>query len=156
MQTIDLNNLKKILFGQEGDASARVTGIFPLSVATGNKSTATVYFELEPGKKVPSHTDSAEEVLLILSGRVEATIGEEKGEAGEGTLAVVPAMVPHSVLNIGTDKARVVGFFSSNTVMSTFEEPLIPIDPDVAAPPVSVRTLVTPFPGALESEIFSQ
>lgn len=156
MQTIDLNNLKKILFGQEGDASARVTGIFPLSVATGNKSTATVYFELEPGKRVPSHTDSAEEALLILGGRVEVTIGDEKGEAGEETLAVVPAMVPHSVLNIGEDTARVVGFFSSNTVMSTFEEPLLPMDSGMSAPPVSVRTLVTPFPGALEAEVFLQ
>lgn len=156
MQTIDLNNLKQILFGQEGDMSARVTGILPLSVATGNKSTATVYFELEPGKRVPSHTDSAGEVLLILSGNVEMAIGDETGKAGEGTLAVVPAMVPHSVLNIGREKARVVGFFSSNTVMSTFEEPLMPMESDLPAPAVSVRTFVTPFPGALESDIFSQ
>ncbi|MBX2992961.1 MAG: cupin domain-containing protein [Bacteroidetes bacterium] len=152
MQTVNLNTLKKTLFGQENDNEARVSGVFPLSVATGNKSTALVYFELEPGKKVPSHTDTAEEVLLILGGKAEVTIGDETGIAVEGTLAVVPAMEPHSVRNIGKEKVRVVGFFSSNTVMSTFEEPLMPME-QVPAPPNSERTLVTPFPALLEQDV---
>lgn len=146
MQTVNLNML------QEHDNDARVSGIFPLSFATGNKSTAMVYFELEPGKKIPSHTDTAEEVLLILSGKVEVTIGNETEVAGEGTLAVIPAMEPHSVRNIRKEKVRVVGFFSSNTVMSTFEEPLMPMEP-VPAPPESERTLVTPFPALLEQDV---
>jgi quercetin dioxygenase-like cupin family protein len=154
MRTVNLDHLQKVLFGQQGDDTARVSGIFPLSAATGNKSTALVYFELEPGKKVPSHTDSAEEVLLILGGRVQTMVDNEKGEASEGTLVVVPAMEPHSVRNIGTDTARVVGFFSSNTVMSTFDEPLLPVDAD--APSQNVRTVVTPFPGLLETELVSQ
>ena len=42
-------------------------------------STATVYFELEPGMHVGRHVDSAEELLLILEGSAEATVGDETG-----------------------------------------------------------------------------
>jgi quercetin dioxygenase-like cupin family protein len=34
-----------------------------------------VYFELEPGKELGAHTDSAEEIVYIIDGTVEATIG---------------------------------------------------------------------------------
>jgi quercetin dioxygenase-like cupin family protein len=150
MVKVNLDQIEKINFGYENDETSRVTGIFPLSAATGNKNTATVHFELEPKKKLATHTDSAEEILFIFEGKAEVTIGEEKEIVEAPALAVVPAMIPHSVLNIGKDKVRVVGFFSSNTIMSTFDQPLVPLDPDIPTPPQSERTLVTPFPVQLE------
>jgi quercetin dioxygenase-like cupin family protein len=98
---------------------------FPLSSAEGTASTAAVYFELEPGKRLSRHTDSAEEVLIVLEGAAEATIGEQRGKIGPGGVVVVPAMEPHDVTNVGDRVTRVVGVFSSATVVSTFEEPLI-------------------------------
>jgi quercetin dioxygenase-like cupin family protein len=98
---------------------ARVT--FPVFNATGAKSTAVVYFELEPGDHVGSHTDSAEEILYIVAGTGLATVGDETAAVDEGTVAVVPALVPHDIVNTGESTLKVLGFFSSNTILSVFE-----------------------------------
>lgn len=137
-------------FGYLSDHTARVRGTFPFSVATGNASTAMVYFELAPGKRLATHTDSAEEILVILQGTAEVSVGEEQAHADAGAMVVVPAMVPHGVLNVGDEVARVIGFFASNTVMSTFAEPLLPTV-EMPAPPEAERTLLTPAPGLLET-----
>jgi quercetin dioxygenase-like cupin family protein len=60
----------------------------------------------------------------VLEGIVEATVGKERSTAGSGGMIVVPAREPHAVANIGDGVARVVGVFSSSTVVSTFDEPL--------------------------------
>lgn len=115
----------------ESDPSVRVRADFPLNGNAGTESTAIVYFELEPGCKLGRHTDSAEEVLLILQGTVEVTVGEETGKVSQGELALVPEMVPHSVHNIGAETARVVGFFPSAHLVATFDEPYVPIGQQV-------------------------
>jgi hypothetical protein len=35
-------------------------------------------------------------------------------------------MVPHSIRNVGWEKARCVGFFSAASVVSTFDQPMMP------------------------------
>ncbi|MDX6594087.1 MAG: hypothetical protein QOJ13_3283 [Gaiellales bacterium] len=96
---------------------------FPLQSAVGTASTATVWMELDADGVLPEHTDSAEELLLVLEGEVEATVGDETGPLGEGQIAVVPALVPHGLRNIGGRRARVLGFFSSATNIAVFSEP---------------------------------
>jgi len=97
---------------------------FPLSSATATASTAVVYMEFEPGAELPSHTDSAEELLLVLEGAAEGTIGDETGRLQAGDIAVVPALAPHGLRNVGDGTLRVVGFFSSSTNIGVFERPL--------------------------------
>jgi mannose-6-phosphate isomerase-like protein (cupin superfamily) len=126
MQSVSLEELELFEGWSEGDAEMRVRAAFPISWSTDAKSTAVVYFELEPGRRLGTHTDSAEEILLILSGRGEATIGDERAPVQTGTLTVVPALVPHGVTNTGEETLRVVGFFSSNTLLSVFDEPMEP------------------------------
>jgi quercetin dioxygenase-like cupin family protein len=99
---------------------------FPLHSATGTTDSATVLMELDAGGVLPEHRDSAEELLLVLEGRVEATIGMETATLGEGAIAVVPSMVPHGFRNAGPGRARVLGYFSSATVVSTFVDPMGP------------------------------
>lgn len=82
-----------------------------------------VYFELAPGMRLGRHVDSAEEVLVVLDGVVEATVGEESGRIAAGGVALVPAMVPHDVRNVGETVARVCGFFAANTTVAVFDEP---------------------------------
>jgi quercetin dioxygenase-like cupin family protein len=136
-------------FGYANDATARVKGTFPFSVATGNANTAMVYLEIEPGCRLATHTDSAEEILIFLSGTAEVTLGEQKGVVKAGDAALVPSMVPHGIRNVGNETVRAMGCFSNNTVLSTFEEPLLPIGA-MPAPPEAQRTMVTPPPGVLE------
>jgi quercetin dioxygenase-like cupin family protein len=126
MQAVQIDELELFDGWSQSDTGMRVRAGFPISSGTGTKSTAVVYFELEPGAHLGSHTDSAEEILLIVAGRGEATIGDEHATVETGTLAVVPALVPHSVKNIGEETLRVVGFFSSSTVLSVFDDPMEP------------------------------
>jgi quercetin dioxygenase-like cupin family protein len=97
---------------------------FPISSATGTADTAVVYLEFEPGGELAVHTDSAEELLLVLEGTAEGIVGEETAVLETGDVAVVPALVRHGLRNIGEGKLRVIGFFASSTNVAVFEEPL--------------------------------
>ena len=98
----------------------RVT--FPLLAAHGTQDCASVYFELRVGDFLGTHTDSAEEILYIVEGDVEVTVGEETGTLSKGHLALVPKLMPHNVRNIGTETAKVLGFFGgANNVVSVFD-----------------------------------
>ena len=110
----------------ESDPTMRFKIAVPFNAETGNKDSAVGYFEVEPGNALPTHTDSAEEILLCLEGRVKVTLGNERSQISAGEMALVPAMVPHALRNGGTETVRVVGFFSRVMVESTFEQPLMP------------------------------
>ncbi|MDX6409637.1 MAG: hypothetical protein QOE13_2708 [Gaiellaceae bacterium] len=126
MQAVQIDELELFEGWSQTDTGMRVRAGFPISSGTGTKGTAVVYFELEPGEHLGSHTDSAEEILHVVSGTGEATVGDESLAVQAGTLAVVPALVPHSVKNTGQETLRVVGFFASSTVLSIFDEPMEP------------------------------
>src|SRR5512145_732118 len=104
---------------------------FPLHSATGTASTATVLFELDPGAELNVHTDSAEELLVIVQGTAEARVGDEVGQLETHQVALVPPMAPHGLRNVGEDVLRVLGTFSASTVVSTFEQPFEENGPDV-------------------------
>jgi quercetin dioxygenase-like cupin family protein len=135
MQTTDLNTLELFEGWYEQDPAMRIRVNFPFFAATGNESSAVVYFEIEPGHYLGTHTDSAEEIVLILSGTVEASLGDETGTLTAGQAALIPAMVPHGIRNIGEETARCVGFFAAATVESTFDQPVMPFGARVAGTP---------------------
>jgi quercetin dioxygenase-like cupin family protein len=127
MLKVNLDKLDKMTnHGAEDDPNRKVTGNFALYSAAGTKSGAAVYFELEPGKELGAHTDSAEEIVYVVDGTIEATLGNEKDHLSSGELAVVPVMELHNFRNIGTNIAKVIGFFSSPNVVSTFEKVFMP------------------------------
>jgi quercetin dioxygenase-like cupin family protein len=126
MQAVQIDELELFEGWSASNAGMRVHAAFPISSGSGTKSTTVVYFELEPGEHLGSHTDSAEEILFVVQGKGEATIGDEQAAVQAGMLAVVPALVSHSVKNIAEETLRVVGFFSSSTVLSVFDEPMEP------------------------------
>ena len=99
---------------------------FPITSSTGAASTAAVMIQIEPGGELPRHMDSAEELLIVLEGVAEASIGNETGRLEKHEVALVPAMAPHRLRNIGDETLRVLGTFSASTVLATFEEPMGP------------------------------
>ena len=127
MITTNVNELELNEFIAKDVPKQHCKASFPLVGAHGTINSATVYFELEPGDNLGRHTDSAEELLLLLEGKVEASVGDESVEMSEGSIAVVPLMVPHDLKNIGTTKARVLGFFGgANNIVATFEKGWLP------------------------------
>jgi quercetin dioxygenase-like cupin family protein len=121
----DLNNYELI-----PTASGLRVG-FPVHSATGTASTATVLFELDPGSELAMHSDSAEELLIIVQGTAEARVGDDVGRLEQHQVGLVPPMVPHGLRNIGDDVLRVLGTFSASTVVSTFERPFVENGPEV-------------------------
>jgi quercetin dioxygenase-like cupin family protein len=135
MVSANLNELELHRGTVEGDAGVEAHFAFPLFWATGNASTAVLCVELEPGKSGPRHVDMPEEVLLVERGEVEIEVGEERAVFGQGGLVLVPAMVPHAFRNVGATRARIVGFFSSNTVLAIADEVVQPIGSRVIGSP---------------------
>src|SRR5918996_6239037 len=81
MLKVNLNNLDKMTnYGAEDDPDRKVTANFALYSAAGTKSGAVVYFELEPGKELGTHTDSAEEIVYVIDGTIEAITGNDNNE----------------------------------------------------------------------------
>jgi quercetin dioxygenase-like cupin family protein len=144
MLAVQLADLDLLEVTSETDETRRIRFDFPISSVAGTASTAVVYFELDPGEHTGIHTDSAEEIVLVLSGRAEAIVGDERGELTVGGLGLVPALVPHDVRNVGDETVRAVGFFSSSTVVSVFDDPMMP---------VRKRVVGTPFPVEVDADV---
>jgi quercetin dioxygenase-like cupin family protein len=104
----------------------RVQVAFPINKWAGSRDSAVVYFEVKPGDRLARHTDSAEEILYIVAGEAEAEVGGQRRRVAAGDLAVIPAMVPHGLVNTGRETVKVVGFFSESEIISTFQEPVQP------------------------------
>jgi quercetin dioxygenase-like cupin family protein len=142
MLAVQIDDLDLNEAWSENDPTRHTRVNFPISNLAGALSTAVVYFEVDPGKHLGMHTDSAEEILYIVSGTAEAIVGDERGEIGPGSLALVPAMVPHDIVNAGDETVRVVGFFSSSTVVSVFDDPFAPSGRRVVGTPVPEESAV--------------
>ncbi len=132
MTTVNLNTLELNEFTGKEDSNQHCKATFPLIAAHGTKNLATVYIELLPGKNLGMHTDSAEELLIVLEGEVTATIGNETTAATKGSIALVPQMVPHDIKNTGNTKAVVLGVFGgANNIVATFEKEWLPTHSNV-------------------------
>jgi len=127
MLTVDITTLELTQIWWESAPNQAVRVTFPINRFVGSEDSAVVYFEIAPGDRLPLHTDSAEEILYIVSGELEAQVGDERGRLTAGDLAVIPALVPHGAVNTGDETVKVVGFFSESEITSVFEEPIQPL-----------------------------
>ncbi len=109
MLALNINDLTLAEMETPADPSLGARYTFPIYAATGSAATAVVYFEVAPGKRLGRHTDSSEEVLYIVEGEGEATVGEERIPISAGSLAVIPALMPHDIRNTGSVPIKVVG-----------------------------------------------
>ena len=126
MTTVQLAELELMEFASDGEPSSHGRFDFPIHAGIGATATSVVYFELEPGTSGPKHTDSAEEILLILEGTLEVVVAGERALLSPGGMALIPAHAVHAFHNVGRTAVRAVGFFSSATVVHVFEDTLQP------------------------------
>jgi quercetin dioxygenase-like cupin family protein len=82
--------------------------------------------EVDPGCRLPRHTDSAEETIVVVAGRATVSVGDDTAEVGAGELALVPECVPHDVRNAGDETLRFVAVYAGTDVTTTYEEPVQP------------------------------
>jgi quercetin dioxygenase-like cupin family protein len=142
MHTVQTRQLELLPAHHRHDERNVVNAAWPLHRGTGSRSTAAVYFELEPGMRLGRHTDSAEEVLVVLGGEVDVVVGDQRRRLHAGAMAVVPAEEPHDVIGAGDGTARVTGVFPSNTIVSVFDDEWVPYGTRVLGTPPPTESAV--------------
>jgi mannose-6-phosphate isomerase-like protein (cupin superfamily) len=70
--------------------------------------------------------ERAEETIVVLGGRAEVTVGDERAELGAGGLALVPEGIAHEVRSTGDAPLRFVGLYASVDVVTRYETEVQP------------------------------
>ena len=130
-----LDELELADFEVGDDPAAQARLALPISAATGSPNTV-VYLVVDPGKRIASHTHTADEIFVVLQGTGIVTAGDRQWEASPGAIAVAPAFARHGWENTGSETLKLVGFFGANVLINEFEEPVAPF---------GVATFVTPL-----------
>jgi quercetin dioxygenase-like cupin family protein len=82
--------------------------------------------EVPPGCRLPRHTDSADERIVVVAGRAEVEVGGQARQVAAGETADVPECVPHEVRNAADEPLRFVALYASTDVVTTYEQPVAP------------------------------
>jgi quercetin dioxygenase-like cupin family protein len=107
---------------QEGDDRARWRS------GTGHEGTASgsSIIEIDAGGRLPRHTDSAEEAIVVVTGTAEVMVDEDRWTVSAGGVALVPEDVPHEVRNAGEDTLRFVAVYAAPAVVTRYEADVLP------------------------------
>src|SRR5687768_11867993 len=80
--------------------------------ATGGRLTVLAV-DMPVGETVPPHAhDLEDQLIIVISGVVGATIGDDSVELSEGAIAVIPRGALHAQSNAGTEVARVLEIYT--------------------------------------------
>ena len=110
----------------DGDDTARWRSAAGHGPGKGAEASGSSFLEVDPGCRLPRHTDSAEETIVVLSGAAEVYVGGESAAVASGGIALVPAGVPHEVHCSGDEAVRFAALYASADVTTTYEEPVQP------------------------------
>ncbi|MEM7535541.1 MAG: cupin domain-containing protein [Chloroflexota bacterium] len=70
---------------------------------------AVIEIVTEPGESVATHVHQNEdELVYLIEGEIEVTLGDQQMKAGAGVLALLPRGIPHGFTNIGSDPSRLL------------------------------------------------
>ncbi len=84
-------------------------GNFGMGVATpsrGATEVSVIRQRQHPGGANPAHTHDREEVMVLLAGKVNVTVGDESVGLVAGDAVIVPAQTPHQIENQGDQPAE--------------------------------------------------
>ena len=127
MVAIQLDQLELFDAWYEGEKGPRWRGQFPLMSSPEIQSFGAVYFELDPDESLPIHTDSKDEIVVLLEGSGEGRVGDETCTLSSNGFVFIPAMVEHGFTNTGSTPLKALGIFAGAHVVSTFEQEVQPI-----------------------------
>ncbi|HEX2071198.1 MAG TPA: cupin domain-containing protein [Thermoleophilaceae bacterium] len=126
MASIPLDELELEDAWIEGDPTAVWRSATAHAATHGARSSGSSLLEVAPGCRLPRHTDSAEEVIVVLAGRAEVTVGDEVAAVAVNGLALVPKDVPHEVRNGGDEPLRFLALYAGTDVVTRYEWPVQP------------------------------
>jgi quercetin dioxygenase-like cupin family protein len=126
---------------QDYDPSQRFIAVFPLTPAQGAAASTVAYYIFEPGRHSGLHADNAEEVIYCADGVGEVFVSGKQVKLEPGEFVVVNEGIQHDVYAYGNVELRLLSFFPTAVVESTFQDPIMPmgtnvLSSDIAAPVV--------------------
>src|SRR5215203_4407605 len=98
----------------QGDETAR----WRTSSGHAGESSGSSLLEVDPGCRLPRHTDSAEEAVVVVAGSARVVVGEETSDVPAGGVALIPREIPHEVHSTGDEPLRFVALYSSDDVVT--------------------------------------
>ena len=109
--------------------------------STGSERLILVRATMPPGEAHNFHRHPGrEEIIYVLEGTAEQWVGREKSLLGPGDVALIPANVPHSTLNVGETPLRFLAILCDAETEGPFtvdvfdEEPWKSMRPPTAYP----------------------
>lgn len=118
----------------DGDDTARWRSAPGHGPAKGAAESGSSLLEVDEGRRLPRHVDTAEETIVVLSGRAEVEVAGERAEVRAGGIALVPKEVPHEVRNVGSETLRFVAIYAGTDVVTRYEQPVQPAGDAERAP----------------------
>jgi quercetin dioxygenase-like cupin family protein len=110
----------------EGDDNARWRSTKGHGPGEGARASGSSLLEVPGGCRLPRHTDSAEETIVVVSGTASVTVGDETATVPAGGVALVPADVPHEVRNAGAEPLRFAAVYADTDVVTRYEHEVAP------------------------------
>jgi quercetin dioxygenase-like cupin family protein len=77
--------------------------------------------EVAAGNRLPRHTDSADERIIVISGEAEVDIDGLQQHVAPTQTSFVPKDTPHEVRNAGADTLYFAALYADEDVTTVFE-----------------------------------
>jgi quercetin dioxygenase-like cupin family protein len=126
------------------DPSQRFAAIFPVGEKEGAQRSSVAYYIIEPGKHTGVHSDNAEEVSFVAEGEGEVFMIGASQRLEAGKFVVFPAGSDHDIYAQGAVALRLLSFFPTTEIVSTFQQVIFPVASTVLTskpPPPTVLEL---------------
>jgi quercetin dioxygenase-like cupin family protein len=82
----------------------------------GVRALTLILERVAPGDRIPLHTHSVDEAVIVVDGRAEATLGDDRTTLEPEACVFVPAGTPHGMRNAGEGVLRLHAAFASETI----------------------------------------
>ena len=123
-QSFDSTNLEDAWI--DGEDAARWRSASGHGPDRGAATSGSSLLEVGAGCRLPRHTDSAEETIVVLAGEGMLAVADARRRVGAGAIALVPAGVPHEIRNVGGETLRFVAVYAGTDVVTTYEDEVQP------------------------------
>jgi quercetin dioxygenase-like cupin family protein len=92
----------------------------------GAAASGSALIEVRPGHRLPRHTDSAEETIVVTAGVAEVSIEGSSQRVPAGGIALVPADHRHEVHSVGDETLCFVAVYADTDVVTRYEQEVQP------------------------------
>jgi len=110
----------------DGLSDARWRSASAHGPSTGARSSGSSVLEVPPGCRLPQHTDSAEETVVVVEGTAELEVAGRRALLSAKGVGLVPADAPHEVRNVGEGPLRFVAVYADSEVVTRYVDPVQP------------------------------